>query len=289
MHPSQATIDVSTTAHTKRCEWIDIRSQIRGLNSLAVRTLLALFDHQEQLFSDRFVEPEELFVEQGASRRGTLIALLGLRRIGERPAVFPFDFAAVEKAVFQDCKWMRGIGDLGLSLWYAALYAPEQLEKLYECCNFEAALDFSGDARESRTKELAWFLAGLSHAERAQTEASRDFTDLAVETYRKLSGNQGEDGIFSHWVRPHGSAGGLAAASGRSPTRRSRSMPFRNLRGRSKWMSHLAAPSAALWPSAHCKDPLGNGGGSMMRTTAALLANIRSCRPTRPVWHRWPC
>lgn len=93
---------------------------------------------------------------------------------------------------------MRGIGDLGLTLWYAALHAPEQLEKLYQRCNFEVALDFSRDARESRTKELAWFLAGLSHATLAQGEA-QDFTDLAVEAYRKLSGNQCEEGIFSHW------------------------------------------------------------------------------------------
>jgi hypothetical protein len=199
MHSSQATIDVSAAAHAKRSEWIEIRSHIQGLNSLAVRTLLALFDDQEHLFSDRLVEPEELFVEQGASRSGTLIALLGLRRIRETRTVFPFDLASIEKAVFRDFRWMRGIGDLGLTLWYAALHAPEQLEKLHQRCNFEVALDFCRDARESRTKELAWFLAGLSHAKRAQGEASQDFTDLAVETYRKLDENQCEEGIFSHW------------------------------------------------------------------------------------------
>jgi hypothetical protein len=175
---------------------IESRSHIRGLNSLAFRTLLALFDDREQLFSSRFVEPEELFVEQRVSRSGTLIALLGLRRIGERGVAFPFDLSAIETAVFEDFSWMRGVGDLGLTLWYAALYAPEQLEKLYQRCNFE--LDLSRDSRESRTKELAWFLAGLSHAKRAQGEATLDFTDLAVETYRKLDENQCEDGIFSH-------------------------------------------------------------------------------------------
>jgi len=199
MHSSQATIGVSAPDRAECGEWIECRSLVRGLNALAVRTLRALFDGQEQLFSGRFVEPEELFVEQSVSRSGTLIALLGLRRLKEAGVVFPFDLAAIETAVFRDFRWMRGIGDLGLALWYAALFAPERLEKLHQRCNFEAALDFCRDARESRTKELAWFLAGLSHAKLTQRESAPDFTDLAVETYRKLDGNRCEEGIFSHW------------------------------------------------------------------------------------------
>lgn len=199
MHTSQATIGVSASSGGESGEWIEGRSCIRGLNSLALRTLLALFDDHEQLFSARFVDPEELFVEPRISRRGTLIALLGLRRVEQTAGISPFDFAAIEKAVFQDFRWMRGIGDLGLTAWYAALYAPEQLEQLYRRCNFEVALDFSSDARESRTKELAWFLAGLSHAKLAQGGTTWDFTDVAVETYRKLESNQCEEGIFSHW------------------------------------------------------------------------------------------
>src|SRR5215472_15774564 len=199
MRSSQTTIDVPVANRTTFVEWIEGRSLVRGLNSLAVRTLLALFDDQAQLFSGRFVDPEELFDEQRVSRSGTLIALLGLRRVRETGTFLPFDFSAIEKAVFQDFKWMRGIGDLGLALWYAALYAPNQLEKLYQRCNFDVALDFCRDARESRTKELAWFLAGLSHVKLAQGETTRDFTDLAVEAYRKLDGNQCEEGIFSHW------------------------------------------------------------------------------------------
>jgi hypothetical protein len=199
MHSFRATIEGPVADRAASHEPIESRSHIRALNSLAVRTLLALFDDREQLFCSRFAEPEELFVEYGVSRTSTLVALLGLRKIGETRVVFPFDLSLIEKAVFQDFKWMRGIGDLGLTLWYSALYAPEQLEKLYLRCNFEVALDFCKDARESHTKELAWFLAGLSHAKRAQREGARDLTDLAVETYRKLAGNQTEEGIFSHW------------------------------------------------------------------------------------------
>lgn len=200
MHSTQATCEVSIAERVESSAGIEGRSRIRGLNSLALRTLLALFDDQEQLFSGRFVEPEELFVERQVSRRGTLIALLGFRRVRKTRRVFPFDLSQIEKAVFQDFRWMRGIGDLGLTLWYAAQHAPERLENLYQRCNFEVALDFSRDSRESRTKELAWFLAGLSHAKLAQGEAAQDFTDLAVEAYRKLSGNQCEEGIFSHWA-----------------------------------------------------------------------------------------
>lgn len=214
MHPAQATIEVPVADRAVSRYRIEGRSQIRGLNSLAVRTLHALFDEGEQLFSGRFVEPEELFVEQKVSQSGTLIALLGLRRVGEAATARDFNLSAIEKAVFRDFRWMRGVGDLGLALWYAGLYTPEHLGKLYERCNFEVALDFCRDARESRTKELAWFLAGLSHAKRAQAENSRDFTDLAVEAYRKLNGNQREEGIFSHWGATARLGGGLGRRFG---------------------------------------------------------------------------
>ena len=175
-----------------------MHADIQGVNALAFRALVVLFDGKTQLFSNRKMQPDEVFVWERVSRRDTVIALLGLRRLDETGADHPFNFRAIEKAVFDDLRWANGVGDLGLLLWYASLHAPERLASLYRHCDLEAALDSSKDAREARTQELSCFLAGLAHAKLAQQEAPCDITDLAVETYQKLIGNQGGDGIFSH-------------------------------------------------------------------------------------------
>jgi hypothetical protein len=144
------------------------------------------------------VSAEKGFLREGVSPQRTVVALLGLHRLAETGARHPFDFETIEQALFQNLDWVDGVGDLGLLSWFAALYAPAQLERLHRCCDLETALVSYRDARQANTKHLAWFLAGLAHTKLAQSEALPDLTDLAVETYHKLQANQGEDGIFSH-------------------------------------------------------------------------------------------
>src|SRR5580692_5905560 len=54
-----------------------------ALNSLAVQSLVSLFDEEAMLFARRITVTEQGLRRQGASRRGTMIALLGLQRLAE--------------------------------------------------------------------------------------------------------------------------------------------------------------------------------------------------------------
>jgi len=172
-------------------------SEIQEVNALAVGALATLFDRKTQLFSNCPPHPDKVFVRERMRRRDTVIALLGLRCLDGCGFEHPFHFPSIENAVFGDLR-RAGIGDLGLLLWYAALHTPERLATLLQDNDLQAALDNSTGAREAHTQELSCFLAGLAHAKSGGYQAPIDITDLAVETYQKLTGNQGEDGIFSH-------------------------------------------------------------------------------------------
>jgi hypothetical protein len=173
-------------------------AEFQEVNALAVGALLTLFDGATQLFSNRPLRPQEVFVHERIVRRDTVIALLGLRCLDDGGGEHPFHFPSIENAVFEDLRWTAGIGDLGLLLWYAARHAPQRLATLLQDCDLQAALDNSRGARDAHTQDLSCFLAGLAYAKLGGYQAPIDITDLAVETYQKLTGNQGEDGIFTH-------------------------------------------------------------------------------------------
>lgn len=175
---------------------------INGLNCIAVRALVSLFDSERQLFARRVTLTKQGLRRDGVSRRRTIIALLGLRRLAHAGEKYPFDLVTMQEAVLSDVSWVKGIGDLGLLTWFAATSAPERLEALFEQFDFGTALKFYPDARQARTRGLAWFLAGLAHSKLARQPGLPDVTDIAVETYHRLENNQGEDGIFSHAGSP---------------------------------------------------------------------------------------
>jgi hypothetical protein len=199
MSANVASFPGEATTQTASEECLDIA----GLNSLALRGLLWLFDEEKQLFCRRLVQTDEGFRREGFSPRRTIVALLGLQKLGNAEVKHPFDTGAMANAILDDRHWIRGIGDLGLLIWLTAVSAPERLDSLFRCFNLERALETHLDARQGRTKELAWFLSGLAHAKFVHPEASRDLADVAVETYHKLQENQGEDGVFGHQRPTH--------------------------------------------------------------------------------------
>jgi hypothetical protein len=127
-----------------------------------------------------------------------MMTLMGLQRLKESGAASPIATAPIMEALLANLDWVDNLGDLGLLLWLCAMVSPERLEELYRQLNVKTALDYSRHARQGRTMELAWFLAGLSHGELARSGNQRSMKDLAVKTYRLLIKNQGEEGIFGH-------------------------------------------------------------------------------------------
>jgi hypothetical protein len=176
---------------------------IPALNSLALRSLVSLFDEKEVLFSRRITLTENGFLRERASRRGTIIALLGLQRLAESGEALPFDVAKIGEVVGGDTRWVRSIEDLGLLTWFTAECVPERLGKLLKELDFSKALGTYSDGRQACTRGLSCFLAGIAHAQLACPGTLQDLTDVAVETYHLLRDNQSEGGIFGHAMFPN--------------------------------------------------------------------------------------
>ncbi len=108
------------------------------------------------------------------SPRYAIMTLLGLREFDQTGAHSPFNTEALYGSLVRDTCWIRGAGDLGLLVWLTATFAPEQLGGLTRRVELATALDRYSDAREARTMELAWFLAGLAHRSSCQDLSSTE-------------------------------------------------------------------------------------------------------------------
>ena len=172
--------------------------KVRELSLLATRGLVRMFDDEKQLFCHRLVRAEQGLVRDGLSQRYTIMTLLGLREFEQCGGLTPFDTQALYDSLARDTSWIRGAGDLGLMVWLTATFAPDQLRGFFSGINLEAALDRHADARQGRTTELAWFLAGLAHAASTSPKIATELMDLAVEAYRRIEQNLGEYGFFGH-------------------------------------------------------------------------------------------
>jgi hypothetical protein len=169
---------------------------IPALNALALRSLVALFDARENLFSRSLVLTNDGLYREKTSRRRTMIALLGLQRLAESREPLPIDVAAVRDTLLADTKWVSGLRDLGLLTWLTAEIVPEKLGNLCKEFDFDKALESYPDGRQAHSSGLALFLAGISHARLAGVGSIPDLTDVAVDAYHLLLENQGENGIF---------------------------------------------------------------------------------------------
>jgi hypothetical protein len=175
-----------------------VSSDLEKLVALAAQGLVRMFDEERQLFCQRFIRTNQGFVREGHSPRYTIMVLLGLHELEQSGGRSPFDTNAVYKSFVSDSSWIRSVGDLGLLLWLTATFEPDQVNGLLSRMDVDKALSHYSDARDGRTMELAWFLAGLAHSAQAAPELTLPLTDLAHKTYLRLLENQGEHGFFGH-------------------------------------------------------------------------------------------
>ncbi len=174
------------------------KRNVHELCVMAATGLMAMFDSGEQLFCHKLVNTREGVVREGVSHRYSVMTLLGLKELESIGADCPFDLHGSFLSLIRDMGWIHGVGDLGLLIWLTAAFDPDRLAGLLRTFNVETALDRYPDARESRTMELAWFLAGLAHAVEASPKLVHPLTDLCVDTYRQIEENQGQFGFFGH-------------------------------------------------------------------------------------------
>jgi hypothetical protein len=185
----------------------DFQKIVHRLNTLAVKGLVPMFDSEKQLFCFKLKQTPAGLVREGISPRYTAITLMGLHRLEQSGATSPIEIKRVFDVLLADTEWVDNIGDLGLLLWLCALVAPDRLDELDRRLEIKSALTRFRDARQRRTMELSWFLAGLAHQGLACPEKLAGTRDLAVETYQRILRNQGKEGIFGHLASNEGIAG----------------------------------------------------------------------------------
>ena len=177
---------------------LDACPDTRALNALALRSLLSLFDEEENLFVQCHSQTENGFQREETSRKHTIIALLGLHHLAGSGEALPMDVSAIRETVLANTDWVKSLKDLGLLIWFMAECCPERLGRLLNNSSLEKALSDYSDSRQASTGGLSWFLAGIAHAHLACSRSIPDLTDVAVDTYHLLEGNQSGSGIFGH-------------------------------------------------------------------------------------------
>jgi len=189
-------------------------SAVQYLVARAAVGLVQMFDRERQLFCYRLKKTDRGLVQEGISRRYTVIALLGLHQFEQAGFASPIDTKPVLQVLSTDTGWVNNIGDLGLLLWLCALAAPESLVELDSRLDVASALRRYRDARQGLTMELAWFLSGLSHWALAQPEKLPNLRALAFETYGMLRSNRGSGGLFGHVASKGSTAGWIRGRIG---------------------------------------------------------------------------
>jgi hypothetical protein len=168
---------------------------------LAKVGLPRMFDSERQLFCEALRREEGgQLVQRGISHRYTMMALLGLHRLETSGSASPVSIAQVMDALTRDLGWIKFGGDLGLLLWLCAVVDPGRLDSLGAKLDLKNVLVRYKDARQRSTTELAWILAGLSHAKLAGVSAIPELNSLSATVYGLLKANQGPHGIFGHLV-----------------------------------------------------------------------------------------
>jgi hypothetical protein len=177
------------------------QATLTRLIELAYVGLVPMFDQREQLFCYRLKKTSTGLVQEGISRRYTMMCLMGLHRLQQNGITSPIAIAPVLDTLLKDTSWVDNIGDLGILLWTCAVVAPERLSQLEKQVDVFNAFSRYPDTEQRRTMELAWFLTGLSYWGAAQPKKLSYLNDLAFRTYMILKKNQGEYGYFGHLAK----------------------------------------------------------------------------------------
>jgi hypothetical protein len=172
--------------------------ELRQLCELAVDGLVPMFDPDQNLFCYRRKPAGRGLIREGLSHRYSMIALLGLFKCEASGIASPINIRNMVDGLVENDAWIDNIGDLGLLLWLCALASPEHLGKICSKFDLRQALERFQQAREGRTTELAWFLAGIAHAVMVSPQHISSLSGAALRTYNLLKGNHGRSGIFGH-------------------------------------------------------------------------------------------
>ncbi len=208
------TLTVVASSEPSVISHVDSSSRdIDRLFSLAVEGLPKMFDPKRNLFCYTRKQGASGLVQEGISRRYTMMTLLGLHRLQQSGKESPINCESVLNTLLADLGWIDNIGDLGVLLWMCAIVAPDRLTEIHKQVDVAGALDLYPDAKQAFTMELSWFLTGLCYSGQAsQLQLSRLY-ELASRTYQLIKKNRGIH-FFGHLSRTSGMQGRLRGRIG---------------------------------------------------------------------------
>jgi len=186
-----------------------------GIVELARAGLPGMFNSGRKLFCHILRQNAGgQLVQEGVSHRYTMMTLLGLHRLECGGSSSPVRIGAVMDELTRDLGWIEFAGDLGLLLWLCAVVDPERIQTLPAKLDCKDVMTRYKDARQGSTTELAWILAGLSHAKLAGVSAIAGLDAWSAAVYGLLKQNQGPHGIFGHLAATGSLAGRLRGRAG---------------------------------------------------------------------------
>lgn len=177
---------------------LDPKPLIKKLLELAYNGLKNMFDEDSKLFCFKIRKVQNGLKKEGLSYRYTIISSIGLNKFKSIYGESPINIEDVLNNLISLSDKINNIGDFGLLIWLCALVAPEWVIRIFEKHELKNILNRFDDARQGKTTELSWVLAGLSHLSLISNRYLNEFEKLANQTYEMIKGNYGKNGIFWH-------------------------------------------------------------------------------------------
>jgi hypothetical protein len=193
---------------------LDFQRLVGGLTKTAKQGLVSAFDREGTLSDYRSDDNSPASVRQADSARKALVALMGLRCFEGTGTKSPVEIRRGLEAVLSDTAWVKGIADIGLSVWACSLVAAERVTDLMSRWDLRTALSDYRDARLGQTRSLSLLLTGLSQQAIAVPESLKATRECAFEAYRQIRLNQGSSGLFGHSSKNAGISGRFSGEIG---------------------------------------------------------------------------
>jgi hypothetical protein len=180
----------------------------------SLRGLAWMKNPQDESFYHRIVKHADSLYREGSSLRYSIMTLLGLtaaERVGLQTNFDTRSMFCQYASAFGD---LDDLGDLALLVWLFAEREPGRLEPFLRDPALRPRIESLDAFRSSRTMELSWLLAALSHVHMSNAAGASRLSDLAHTVFRLLIRNQGPQGLFGHFGPTASPAGSLRSRLG---------------------------------------------------------------------------
>lgn len=182
----------------KKIEKPEIHSEVLALLNLSIDGLNDLYLPNKKEFALRKKRVNNTYVIEGASKRYTLINLLGLYKAKCNGLDIKLDLAPILESQIKNIHKYKNAGNIGLLLWATSYIDPTKIGKVTSKINFRNLVRDFNDIKLGLSTELAWLLIGLLTSSTFNKNIKNITSQLVEYIYIKLRENYHGHGIFGH-------------------------------------------------------------------------------------------